>query len=194
MPFSQCCRMSLPSAAGGAQHPLDDACSPCGQCLHGFGFSGAELSLETPRCKIHFEMGSFTPSFLLTLSVVPDFEETVASVLEGYCSLPLNSMAGKDWLSLLQAHTDTTMLPMCRADVKCADKSIFLWVQINCFIDRHEVNGKNPLFCQDTSLSQCTWSGLLSVWLWLFKVGPIHSSAHSTRCSAKILDILCYWK
>lgn len=73
-------------------------------------------------------MGYFTPSFLVSLSVVRDFGETSVSVVEGpdNTGSALELQGWKDRLSLLGAHTDTVVLPVCRADGKCADKSSFL--------------------------------------------------------------------
>lgn len=75
-------------------------------------------------------MGYFSPSFPVTFSVFPDFEESLVNVLEEpdnrHNSLHLNSVTGTYRLTTLQAHTDTAVLPMCIVDVKCADKSTFL--------------------------------------------------------------------
>lgn len=65
-------------------------------------------------------------------------------------------------MSTLQAHTDTAVLPMCIGDVKCADKSNFLLMQIHCFIEWHEVNGQKTFFCQDTTIPKLRYLQVIS--------------------------------
>lgn len=75
-------------------------------------------------------MGYLSPSFPVTLSILPDFEESLVNALgepdNRHYSLRLNSITGTYRLSTLQARTDTAMLPVCIVDVKYADKSTFL--------------------------------------------------------------------
>lgn len=81
MSLTYSCRISLSSAAEGAQHSLDDAC--CSALMGLVCLVVVKQSLETSKCKIHFEVGYFTPSFLVSFSVAHDFGETSVSAVEG---------------------------------------------------------------------------------------------------------------
>lgn len=148
MSLAYCWRMSLPSAAGGAQHSLDDACCTCGQCPHRLGlFSGGLQPLKTLKCKTRFEMGycTFPCEPFCSAWLWRNPSQSSAGVDNSTAACPGAPWLGRTGSSAVSSQGQA-VLPVGRADGKWAGKSSFLWVQIDYFTERHKVNFLSGLF------------------------------------------------